>query len=192
MVFWAAIFVSVALWASTAVVSDTTAGQLYHLYGDRPFEEQPIPLATLTLSFKEDLDSISLHQSETTLCSTSSGCIRDPESRKLWLIYRFKDNSQAIVRLTDVEKRRIEFLYQRAKPSVEATTRVLTHGRGQRPILVKTFPDSRPSYPTVSDPRLISKVLGFYIVRVFASETKRLSKTSDISVTTLIEAESVR
>ncbi|MBI3296217.1 MAG: hypothetical protein HYZ71_15945 [Deltaproteobacteria bacterium] len=176
---------------SQAVVYETAAGELYHRFGQRPPEEQTIPFSTLVLAAKADIDSISFHQSNEFDCGKRLACERDEGSNHLWLLLRFKDNSVARVELLGVEKRRVDFLYNHSRLESAVTARVITHGPDREPILVRTFASNSPRRPTVQNPELIAKVLGFYSVRVYSGKSKRLSRENHTMVTTAIDVQSV-
>lgn len=177
-------------WAQTPTVSETTAGYLYRLFGQRPFEEQPIPLATLTVTAKHDVESIGIFQGESLNCP--GGCPRNPESDRLWLLIRFKDNSQARIELTVVERDRIEFLYSKSAPEAVVRSRVVTFGPHREPVLVKTFEQTPSQFQRLQDPKWVAETIGFQLIRVYSSQSKRLSREVGMMVTTGIRAESVR
>ena len=177
---------------AATVVYETAAGELYHRFGRRPVEEQSIPFSTLVMAAQADIDSISFHQSNEFDCSSKGlDCVRDENSIHFWVNLRFKDNSVARIELFNVEKRRIDFLYNHSRLEAVVTTRVISHGPQREPILVRTYASNQPRRPTIQSAELLAKVLGFYPIRVYSGKSKRLSRENHTMVTTAIDAQSV-
>lgn len=171
-------------------VYDTSAGELYHQFGRRPVDQAVIQLSTLLLFNKNDVQSIAFNQADSFDCNKNGDCLRDENSRHLWILVRFKDNSVARIELLNVERKRIDYLYRHSSVETMVTARVIIHGPEKDPILVRTYASNRPRRPTIQDPVLLAKVLGFYPVRVYSGQTKRLSRENHTMVTTAIAARS--
>lgn len=183
------ILMTVAL-AQEISVSETTAGLLYRLYGERPFDEQPIPLSTLTVTAKNEISSVGILQADSLICK--GPCTRNAGSDRLWLRIRFKDNSLATLELSGIETARIEHLYSKSKPEPTIRNRVVTHGAQREPVLVRTTEPGNSSFQSLGNPTDLAEILGFHLIRVYASQSRKLSREIGTMVTTGIRAESVR
>lgn len=188
---WTLLFVGLAA-AANSITYDTTAGELYARFGRRPFEEQPIPLATFLLSAKSDIQAIHFHQGENPNCLTYTQCERNPASKHLWIWLRFKDNSQARIELKDIEKQRIDYLYELASIESVAVTKVITYGASREPLLVKLNTTAGITLPTLRNPSPIADTIGYQLIRIYESQYKPLSREIDVMVTTTIRGESIR
>ena len=169
---------------------DTVAGNLFARFGPSRNSDQTFPLSTIILAVRSDIETITFRQGDEFECKVVGNCRHETQSRTLWLVLRFKDNSQAKVRLEDIDSRRIDFMYSHSLTENTTTTRIVTHGPDKEPILVRTFSGNPPQYQTIRDSEIVSLVLGIYFVRISGHFSKRLTKESNTLITTSLDIES--